>query len=206
MGSPSDLLAIILAHPFEYYFRNYGYIGIYFWFVGVDQLSPIPEEISLITIGYLASQGYINPLLAGLISIVAFFTIDLIYFYLTKSGSKLLAKITKRARNSQSGNRYSEGLQKNMFVTLLIISFIPRVRLFAPVYVALANQPLPKFLLYSMSCLSIFTAIYIGLGMLFHRSLSTLIAKTQTTGHIIFIAAMVVLTVGMTIFAVKKLK
>jgi membrane-associated protein len=206
MGYPSDLLAIILAHPFEYYFRNYGYIGIYFWFVGVDQLSPIPEEVSLITIGYLASQGYINPLLAGLISIVAFFTIDLIYFYLTKSGSKLLAKITKRAQNSQSGNRYSERLQKNMFVTLLIISFIPRVRLFAPVYVALAKQPLPKFLLYSMSCLSIFTAIYIGLGMLFHRSLSTLIAKTQTTGHIIFIAAMVVLTVGMTIFAVKKLK
>jgi membrane-associated protein len=199
-------LSVILAHNFEYYFRNYGYIGIYLWFVGVDQLSPIPEEVSLITIGYLASQGYINPLLAGLISVVAFFTIDLIYFYLTKSGSHLLAKFTKRAQSSKSGNRYAERLKKKMFLTLLILSFIPRVRLFAPVYVALAKQPLKKFLLYSGGSLSIFTTVYIGLGMLFHRSLSTLLAKTQTTGHIIFIAAMMVLTVGMTIFAVKKLK
>ncbi len=85
----NDLLLISASTPFQDYFTHYGYIGIYVWFITVDQIAPIPEEITLIIIGYFASQGLINPVFSGVFSIAAFLTVDAVYFYLTKSGNKL---------------------------------------------------------------------------------------------------------------------
>ena len=51
-------LTVLLAQQFHVYFQRFGYIGIYIYFVTIDQVSPIPEEVSLIVIGYLAAQLY----------------------------------------------------------------------------------------------------------------------------------------------------
>jgi membrane protein DedA with SNARE-associated domain len=85
----TELLTVLHSDQFQVYFHRFGYIGIYIYFVTVDQLSPIPEEVSLIIIGYLALHGLINPVLAGAISLVAFFTIDTIYFYSTLENHQL---------------------------------------------------------------------------------------------------------------------
>src|SRR5205814_1730448 len=113
-------------------FRSYGYLGIYIFFVTIDQIAPIPEEISLILIGYLAAHQFFNPVLAGIFSIAAFLTIDIVYFQLTKSGNKLFKKFTKKA-DSPAMKGYKNKLRTHMLKTLLGISFIPRVRLLAPV-------------------------------------------------------------------------
>jgi len=55
-------LTVLLAQQFQVYFQRFGYIGIYIYFVTIDQVSPIPEEVSLIVIGYLAAQLYWNQL------------------------------------------------------------------------------------------------------------------------------------------------
>jgi membrane-associated protein len=200
-----NLSFIILADQIGQYVSRFGYAGIYLWFITIDQIGPIPEEVTLIVIGYLSAQGVINPVFAGLSAIAGFITIDIIYFYLTKTGSKLVKKLTHNAKSSK-GSEYEKKLKNNMLTTLLVISFIPRVRLLAPVFVALAKQPFRKFLFYSAISLSLFTAVYILLGIFFHSRLSALLEKAQTTGHIIFIAAMVLISAGFTVFAIRKFK
>lgn len=193
-GNFLSILPHVTSAQFQDYFQRYGYIGIYIYFVTVDQLSPIPEEFSLVIIGYLASQGLINPLLAGLISLIAFFTIDIIYFYLTKTGSKLVSGITKRA-GSPAMNRYKEELKKNTPRALLILSFVPRVRLLSPVFAALAELKFVKFMIYNGLGLALFNTVYIAIGIIFHKSISKLLPKIGIYRHVIFIVAIVIIII-----------
>jgi len=196
----------LLTNPgFQEYFSRYGYLGIYIWFITIDQIAPIPEEITLIVIGYLASQGLINPILAGMFSVAAFITIDVVYFQLTKSGNKLFRKIRSKAENPKM-KAYKTNLRNHMLKTLFALSFIPRLRLLVPVFVALAELKFKKFIVYSALSLSSFTAIYILIGILFHRSFSIMFSKLSPTDHVIFIIAMIVLMVILTIISIRKFK
>src|SRR5437016_5790474 len=94
-------LFLLSSTDLQSYFSSYGYFGIYFFFVTVEQIAPIPEEISLIVIGYLAAHHFFRPIFSGLFSVAAFLTIDIIYFQLTKHGNKFIKKITKRAESPQ---------------------------------------------------------------------------------------------------------
>ncbi len=189
----NSLLLFVAAQMLQGYFSRFGYLGIYVWFITIDQIAPLPEEITLIVIGYFASLGLMNPVLAGVFSILGFITIDLIYFGLTHSGSKLILRFTGKLENQRMA-RYKNLLKEHPFKALLVLCFIPRMRLLAPTFAALLKIPFKKFLLYDVITLCIFTSLYILLGVLFHASLRPLIEKTQVLGHVIFIGAMVVMT------------
>jgi membrane-associated protein len=189
-----NVLDVILSQDFQNYFSKYGYIGIYIWFVTVDQIAPLPEEISLIAIGYLSSIDILNPVLAGAFSLLAFLTIDIIYYYLTRSGNKYIKRFAKNA-NSPKMTSYKRRLKKNLPGTLLLLSFLPRIRLLSPVFVALAGLEFRRFILYNSMCLALFIAVYISLGVLFKKHISSFLAKVGTFEPIVFVIALAVLIV-----------
>src|SRR5262249_1010101 len=138
---------ILASQVFQYYFNRFGYLGVYVWFVTIDQIAPLPEEITLIVIGYLASQGLLNPVLAGVFSVPAFITIDMIYYLLTQSGNHLIRRITGKQEGKNAG-RLKSRLRDHTFKALLVLCFIPRMRLLAPTFAALVKVPLRRFILY----------------------------------------------------------
>src|SRR5205085_4536116 len=138
-----------------------------------------------------ASQGVIDPFVAGACSLAAFVTIDVIYFWLTKSGNKLVKKLTKKSSGNSVLKRYKEKMKKNLPKTLFILSFIPRIRLLSPVFVALAGLPFRKFILYNVLALALFITVYISLGFIFNKSLSSFLSKFVTYQDIVFIAFVV---------------
>ncbi len=200
-----EFSSTLLSQDFNYYILHYGYIGIYIFFVTIDQLAPIPEEVTLITIGYLSAIGLLNPFLAALFAIAAFFTIDVIYFYLTKHGSRIVKKMRSSAQKPGM-KTYKEKLHKHLFKTILILSFFPRVRLFTPVLAALAEVKFKKFLSYSMISLAAFCAVYIPIGYFFSKSIGTLLKGATATEHYVFFGIMLVLTVVLSIVAFRKFR
>jgi membrane-associated protein len=183
-------------------YSQYGYIGIFLFFITVDQLTPIPEEITLLTIGYLSSNHIFNPIIAGLISLTAFILVDSIYFFLSASGNKFIKKFLKKRKNHLI-TRYKEKLKKNFGPTLIVLCFIPRMRLFGPVFAGIMNLSFKKFLLFDLIGLSSFTLIYISLGMIFHTGLHSLMEKLGRFQDIIFACAMVFLAIIIFLFVRK---
>jgi membrane protein DedA with SNARE-associated domain len=181
---------------FSEYIKLFGYLGIFLFFITVDQLTFIPEEITLLTIGYLASQGVFNPVIAGIISFTAFVAVDVAYFYFTKKGVKFTKRLQKKKGTIRK--KVEEKLKKNFPKTLLILCFIPRMRMWAPIISGALNIPIKKFLIYDTISLVLFTGIYISLGMIFHRGLHSLLSHVKTWQHIIF--AVLMLVVGIFIF------
>lgn len=198
------LLLLILSHDFQYYFGRFGYFGIYFFFTTIDQVAPIPEEITLIIIGYFAAQGFLSPVYAGLFSLAAFLTIDIIYFFLTKTGNKLVKKLVKKSSDNPVLKHYKKKLKEHLFKTLFILSFIPRVRLLSPVFAALSDAPFKKFIFYNSMAQAFFIAIYISIGLIFHKSLSSVLEKLGTYRHVAFIGFVVIMVV-LSIIITKKL-
>jgi membrane protein DedA with SNARE-associated domain len=77
---------------FVEFIGRFGYIGIFLWFITIDQVTPIPEEISLLIVGYLCAHEVFHPLPAGLLCLAGFITADIAYYYLSRTGSRLIKK------------------------------------------------------------------------------------------------------------------
>lgn len=183
-------------YDFSEYIKLFGYLGIFLFFVTVDQLTFIPEEITLLTIGYLSSQGVFNPFIAGLISLAAFVSVDTVYFYLAKKGRRFTTRLHEKMGSNLK--MIEEKLKNEFPKTLLILCFIPRMRLWAPIISGALDVPIKKFLTYDASSLILFTAVYVSLGVIFHAGLRSLLAELEALQHIVF--AVLMLLTGIIIF------
>lgn len=166
--------------------NEYSYLGIFLWFMIFDQLTPIPEEVSLITIGYIASQTSLNPLICGVLSLLGLITIDNIYYYLTYKGTRF----AKRLFDKQNKNNFLQHLKQKVrnksWVYLFIIELIPRFRILSPVIACASNIGWKKFNLINTTGTSIIVAVYIYIGVFFNDSLSYFFKGFETLRHFIF--------------------
>ncbi len=184
------------------YASHFGYLGIFLFFISVDQLTPLPEEITLITMGYLTANHLFNPFIAGISAIAAFITVDTVYFFLARSGNTFLEKKVKRKKHFIL-NKYKKRLKEHFGISLLILCFIPRVRILVPVFAAITHLPYIKFLFFDVLGLIAFTTFYISLGIIFHSGLHSQIANLENIQHIIFTIAMLFLSI-LIIFFIRK--
>src|ERR1041385_3727676 len=185
------LLLTIESSAFSEFARRLGYAGIFLWFISFDQLTPVPEEITLLTIGYLSALGMFNPVIAGIVALISSLSVDTGYYFLSKSGNNFFRKIYKKI-NPERMNRFNEKLKFHLPRTLILLCFIPRMRMLGPIAAGMTNIPFRKFLSYDAIGLIIFTGIYIFLGFVFHNSLSRS-GEITNFRHIIFIFSMLVL-------------
>lgn len=202
----NPLTSIWLVHvpaspEFTDYVIHWGYLGIFIWFITIDQLSPVPEEISLITIGYLSANGFLNPVFAAIVSFISFLSIDLVYYSLSRSGHQFASRFyTKSGLLSY----YSERLKTHLPQTIMILCFIPRMRLFVPIIVGSMRLSFKKFLLFDSLTLLAFSFLYVILGEFFHKSLYALLREVGAVRHLVFVAAMIILGLGILAYLKKR--
>jgi len=188
-----------------HYILHFGYAGIFLFFITVDQLTPLPEEFTLLALGYFAATHLFNPYLAGLSSIAGFITIDVIYFFLAKSGNKFFTKLYNRLKFS-AADKYKEKLKNNLAPTLIILCFIPRMRLWGPVFVGMMNISFRRFILFDSIGLIIFTSVYLSLGMFFHHSIQLYMPKLQQAQHIVFFAVLLFICTAVVMYIRRRRK
>jgi membrane protein DedA with SNARE-associated domain len=146
------------------------YFGIFIWFLFLDQLTPIPEEVTLLSIGYIAEHHLINPYLAGLSAFCGLTIIDNLFYWLAFSGNKLINRF-KNKIGQKMQEKYLQGMEKHSVRTLLLLSFIPKIRFFSPIFAGLFHVKWRTFFIVNGIGTLIFILLYIAAGMLFHTSL-----------------------------------
>jgi len=197
-----SFFSLLDSPEFSPFIQHYGYLGIYIWFITFDQLTPFPEEISLLIVGYLSALGIFNPILAGVCSLLGFFTIDSIYFFLSKKGSGWIKKKTKGL--STLMQRYREKIKSHSFKAFFILCFIPRMRLFAPVLAGSANYSFKRFILLDGIALLAFASVYTTLGFVFYKSLNKLISKVNGVQNIIFFGGIAMVAAVIIFFVIRR--
>ena len=189
----SDLAIIVAKVPeFRRYISDYGSIGIFIWFITFNQINPIPSEISLLVIGYFIAHQVFNPVLAGIACVAGFVGVDVMYYYLSRSGSAFIKNKLKKSQSSFV-KKYKTKLKSHMLKSLMILTFIPRVRMIGPILIGGMKLPFKKFLLFDTIGVALFTTVYLAIGILFHKTLSSMLSKMHDVQNIIFIAALAII-------------
>ncbi len=198
-----SLLADTSKHipDFSTYLQHGSYVAIYLWFITFDQITPIPEELSLILLGYLAASGLFNPILAGIIALFGFLTADTAYFFLARHGSSLVTKRLKRPLPFIT--RYRKRLEDNLPKTVFILCFIPRMRFFAPLLVGGGKAPFGKFMMYDATALALFTAVYTTIGFFFSKQLGLSVQEVKSIENIVFFATLAIAAVIVVIIEIR---
>jgi len=200
----SSVFTLLDSPQFSPFIQHFGYLGIYIWFISFDQITPFPEEISLLIVGYLSALGVFNPILAGACSLLGFFTIDTIYFFLSKKGSAFIRKKTKGL--SDLMQRYRDKIKQHSLKAFFILCFIPRMRLFAPILAGSSGYSYKRFFLLDGAALFVFTAIYTSLGLIFYKSLSHLISEVKGLQNIIFFGGIAMIAIIIIVFVIRRKK
>ena len=198
-------LFFVLKTPgFTHFVSRLGYIGILIWFITFDQLTPIPEEISVLIVGYLSTHNTFNPVVAGICCLAGFITVDTGYFFLSKKGSSFISKKIKTS--SAITDVYKDKLKHNTFRAVLVLCFIPRMRMFAPILAGSMKLSFRRFLLFDSIALAAFTTIYLLIGIIFNKSLGAVIAKTKWLQDFVFFAGIVLVAVLLIVWIRKRKK
>jgi membrane protein DedA with SNARE-associated domain len=190
---------------FTQFIEKWGYIGIFIWFITFDQITPIPEEISLLLVGYLSAHNIFNPFLAGAVAFIGMVCVDVLYYHLSKTGSRIIKKRSKK-KPSKFVETYKEKLRQHTPRTLIILCFIPRMRMWGPILAGSIRISFKKFMIFDGIGLLLITIIYTALGYYFHKSLGTLMQKLKGWEEYIFIGALIILAFIIIIVIRKKIK
>jgi|TARA_R110001606_G_scaffold20859_1_gene74235 membrane protein DedA with SNARE-associated domain len=192
------------THDISYYVAHYSYLGIFIWFFIIDQLTPIPEELVLVTVGYLTHTDIANPIFAGIAALLGLMAVDNIYFYLTFTGNKWTQKLQQKKR-AQILKKFQDKLQKHQVRTLLIIAFIPKVRFFGPILAGLGKMHYSKFFLVNMMGSLAYVSVYICLGFFFHSAMEKLINQVDIVRHSVFGGIILLMAVIISVLVSKWL-
>jgi membrane-associated protein len=166
------------------YLQHLSYFGIFFLLAFLDAVIPLPEEIILIMVGYTVYFDPLDPTLAILVSIAAFLVGDNTTFWLSRGGSRLIERFKNRIATSLITS-YSHKMRERAGLTLLIMTFVPNIRFFAPIVAGSVRTPWRIFIIYDIIAVGLYVSLYLLAGYFFHSQLDHVISEFELIGHML---------------------
>jgi membrane-associated protein len=187
------------------FIQHLSYTGIFLWFLLTQLIivMPIPEEVVLVSIGYVSASGVWNPFVAAAIAFATLILSDGIFYSLSRSGNKYVARLVRRSEGGAFAKAEAQ-MKRNMPRAVFTLTFIPRLRFFGPVLAGMLKLKWHAFFLADASALVIHVSVYTFLGFVFHKSLAGLFKNVAVLQHALFIGAIVVIGAIVGVVARKK--
>lgn len=185
------------------YLENLSYAGIFILLAFVGHFIPLPEEVLLLTIGYLVSLGFGNLWIVIVVSLIAGYSGDILLYWLSKNGNKLVVNLD-RATNKEKITKYENLMQTHGGKMIFVLRLVVGLRFFGPVVAGSANVAWRKFLLYDLLALLIYFPSLIFLGYHFHNNLRHLISDVGILSHIIFFIVVGLFGIAISIYYKNK--
>lgn len=176
------------------YIQHFSYFGIFLWFLVIEQLMPIPEEVSLISLGYLCIHNHLNPFIAGGFSLAGLLITDNILFYLSFKGNRYTERWTKNF-NSKLLLKLKSNLQTHSTRTLIFCALLPKIRFLSPIIAATSEVRWKHYFVVNSLTTLAYVTIYAGSGIVFHQSLTRIFSQMQAVQHIVFLGIITIIFV-----------
>lgn len=181
---------------------SYGGIFLITFFSGY--LVPVPEEIVLLSLGYLGSIGVIHFGRAVIVAFLAILASDCLLFYLARHHNRYTKRLKARLETSRLGKSRLVS-REHLSRTIFVLRFVVGLRFVGPVLAGSLNTRWLTFLLPDIAALLIYVPVFAFLGFHFNASFVKMVTSVEMVRHTIFIIAMVVVGLLITYFVHQKL-
>jgi membrane protein DedA with SNARE-associated domain len=120
--------------------------------------------------------------------------IDIIYYLITIKGGRFAARVIRKLDNHYL-NRLKKKGPEHKLKNLFILSLIPKLRQFAPVYAGTAEIPWKKFVLIDLLSTQVVALAGVYAGVFFYKRLQDIFKELEYMRHFTFLLFLVVLFV-----------
>ena len=176
------LLALPLIHQLSY-------AGLFILLAGGAIVIPIPEEVTLLTAGYLVAIGVINIFIGLPVAVAGLLAGDIFLFFLARIGASYAHKLRERV-NKMSLEKTWLFSPMHLWRGVFIIRFLTGFRFIAPIYAGFEEMSWKNYLLVDILAILVFTPIMFWLGYEFHSSIVVFLAGFELVRHAVFIIAL----------------
>lgn len=166
-------------------------------------LSPISEEVVLISVGYLIGIEAFNKFIAVPVCLAGVFTGDSILFFLSKKGGKITLALIKKVPRDKF-LKYEDFMEKHTAKAIFFLRLIIGLRFLGPMLAGLTKVKDKTFRIYDFLAILLYVPLMIFIGYYFNDQLDTLAVKIAAIRHSIFITFMVIATVVTVIVINRK--
>lgn len=176
--------------------HQFSYFGLFILLTGSAIVLPLPEEIILLTAGYLVAIGVIGATLGIFVSILGLLAGDVFLFYIARLGGAYAQKL--RARVNKIGLEKTWIFSpKQPLRAVFVLRFLTGFRFIAPIYAGFEEASWKGYLLTDILAIVIFVPAMFWLGYEFHSSIIAFIAGFELLRHTVFILVLAFAGAGM---------
>ena len=152
---------------------RHGHLFVFAYVLLVQAGIPVPADPLLLVMGTLIREGYYSTLATVVVAASAAVLGDCIWFELgRRRGSSVLRLLCRLSLEPDTCVRQSENaFAKNGARTLLFCKFVPGLSLVSVPMAAMSGMPRWRFLLFDFAGSTIWTATYVGLGIMFAKEI-----------------------------------
>lgn len=172
--------------------QQLSYLGVFLIMALSGHIIPIPQDISLISVGYLAAIGYIGIVPAVILGILAPIASDAFLYYLSHHGSRWAPKPEKYS-NTWIYRFSMHHMHNNTIVAVVIMRFVTGFRFMSPIMGAYMGVPFKKYIIANGISALLFGPIFVLLGYVFHEKITWIIDTLKSFEHFGAVAFIVVI-------------
>ncbi len=165
--------------------ESFSYLGIAGFSVLTGYIIPIPEEVTLLIIGYVAGIGPIKLYFAVAAAAGGVIVGDNILFLMSLRGSKYVDRLKNKLRKNKIIH-YEHVMHEHIGKTIFFIRFVVGLRFFGPVLAGMLKVKWRKFFFINAAASILHALFFISLGYYFHRSFLVLVTQVEVIRHILF--------------------
>jgi membrane protein DedA with SNARE-associated domain len=163
------------------------YVGIFVLLSLGGYAVPLPEEVLLLLVGYMAATGFINLWVALAVSIAGVLTGDFVLFALARHHSHYIEKFQHRL-SPRLFQRYRGLLEVHPGKTIFVLRFIVGLRFLGPVVSGSVGISQRVYQTYDALAVAVYVPLFIFLGFHFQADLTSLLTRVVLVRHFVTLA------------------
>lgn len=183
---------------------TFSYFGIFGISILANIVIPVPEEVVLLALGYVAGTGRINALIVIPIVISGLLLSDIAMFILSRKGNKWILLFYNRffARRLESRRAW---LQRHIKKVIFFSRFLVQLRFLGPFMAGQEKVSWRDFITYELAALIIYVPFLIWAGGFFQNRIEDVISGIGIVRNIILLCIGLLILVSLSRFIYKYL-
>ncbi len=177
---------------------GYTYLGIAFYYIIFDFVSPVSDELSLIIIAWISHGGLLNAWGGGIVAFLALYIRNIILFYLSRNRTRLIGKMTERYPVWMGV--YQKQMSENLMKTVLLLMFVPKLRILIPLVAGFGRVQERRFFFAQGLALALFIMVYYPLGIFFYSRIRSLLSRMGAVNQYVFFGSLLLFAVIISFF------
>lgn len=176
------------------------------WVVSLlsNMIIPVPEEITLLGLGYLAGTGKIDIFILIPLVLSGLLISDTIVYMLSRKGSRFTKRIYEKFFAKTIQGHSQSWFDANIKKIIFFSRFLIQLRFIGPFLAGQKKIPIKQFITYDFLALVIYVPVYILLGKYFHTRVQSIINDINVIRNIVLLVAGVFVSYALFLF-IKRL-